>query len=373
MTQTIRTTRKRIRMGASFRELRCQRRESSLMNANIRCITSAILVIASSATMAYGQVPNVITYQGELTDNECLAEGVYAMDFSIWTALEGGTEIYGVSIPDVTVTQGRFTVDLPVNSDTLLSSSRFLQITVEGVPLTPRERITSSAYSMQTRGLWVDENHNVGIHTATPDASLHVLGDAKLRGDVSIRDQLGVGDPSLLFGQLTVADSGSGAPFAIDAEWNNDSYATIFASNAGSGSVLYAQGSSDAEPEGGGLIVAGDEGGLNLAMDANEIMARDGTSTSALYLNNAGGDVVVGGTLHIGWEYISEIFKNEFGNGKLYCPAGKRPLGGGCRDANTVELVEASYPFCDEDGCGWSCGMDSTVGAEVHVICANVK
>jgi len=337
------------------------------LESNVMRFSSAILatlIVYLSATTTWGQVPNVLTYQGELTDNECLAEGVYAMDFSIWNASVGGTEIYGVSIPDVTVTQGRFTVDLPVNSDTFLSSSRFLQITVEGVPLTPRERITSSVYSMQTRGLWVDENQNVGIHTATPDASLHVLGDTKLRGDVNIRDQLGVGDPSLLFGQLTVVDSGDGAPFAIDAEWNSNSYATIFASNAGSGGVLYAQGSSDAEPEGGGLIVAGDEGGLNVAIDANEIMARDGTSTSPLYLNNAGGDVVVGGSVRVGRIIVS-------GPDSVSCPEGTQVIAGGCHIEGDAE-IRGDFPTEN----GWECIAGDIVGfisVTAYAICARIN
>lgn len=57
---------------------------------------------------------------------------------------------------------------------------------------------------------------------------------------------------------------------------------------------LKATSPSDATPSGGGAIVAGFESGLNLVIDRNEIMARDDGSTARLFLNNEGGDVLVG-------------------------------------------------------------------------------
>ena len=51
---------------------------------------------------------------------------------------------------------------------------------------------------------------------------------------------------------------------------------------------------SDAEPESGGTLVVGPENGGNLAIDGNEIMARNNGSTSTLYLNADGGDISMG-------------------------------------------------------------------------------
>ncbi len=341
----------------------------------------ATLFVQLSAWPSFGQAPTSFTYQGELRENGCLAEGVYAMTFSIWNSAEGGSQIGPTaSIPEVTVNQGRFTVQLSMGPEPFVgSTARWLEMAVEGVTLSPRERITSSPYSIQTRGLWVDEDYNVGIRTSSPQAALDVFGDVELRGDVNlggevnVSERLGVGNPSALYGQLTIVDSGAGAPFGISVDWNNNSFATIFASNAGSGGVLLAQGTSDAQPDGGGLIVAGDEAGFNIAIDANEIMARESGGTAPLYLNNDGGDVVVGGPLHIGWVYLVESIDSEFGTGRLYCPEGKRPLGGGCESSVGLDAIESSTPFCDEDGCGWSCNMDNSDGALVHVICANVR
>lgn len=333
-----------------------------------------VAVIFISSQCALGQAPSRITYQGELQDNGCLAEGTYAMEFSIWSSLTGGTQYDQISMPEVEVSQGRFTVDLVVNDDTFVSSVRYLEVTVEGVTLSPRERITSAPYSLRTRGIHVDESNNVGIGTSAPDKKLDVVGDVELGGDVNVSKQLTVGgDPEFQFGQLTIVDSGDGSVFAIEAEWDHDTFATIFASNSGSGGVLYANGSSDAEPDGGGLIVAGDEAGFNVAIDANEIMARDGGNTSPLYLNNNGGDVVVGGTLDIGWYWSCQNIPADNGVGGMLCPDGKMILGGGCASAVGLDAVLSSTPSCGPDGCGWNCIIDNNEDVHVCVICADVR
>lgn len=57
---------------------------------------------------------------------------------------------------------------------------------------------------------------------------------------------------------------------------------------------LHIVGSSDAELASGGTLVIGTTTGTNLAMDSNEIMARNNSSASTLYLNNNGGLVEAG-------------------------------------------------------------------------------
>lgn len=61
---------------------------------------------------------------------------------------------------------------------------------------------------------------------------------------------------------------------------------------------LHIEGGSDAEPESGGYLVVGPLSGGNLAFDTNEIMARSEGAASTLYINNDGGDVVLGGSAY---------------------------------------------------------------------------
>ncbi|MCG3128050.1 MAG: hypothetical protein CHACPFDD_02924 [Phycisphaerae bacterium] len=58
---------------------------------------------------------------------------------------------------------------------------------------------------------------------------------------------------------------------------------------------LHVTGGLDAALGSGGFIVTGAVGGLNIALDDNEIMARDNGSASDLYLNHNGGDVLIAG------------------------------------------------------------------------------
>ena len=74
------------------------------------------------------------------------------------------------------------------------------------------------------------------------------------------------------------------------------------AKNENFGPILWADGSSDVEPEGGGVIVIGQHDDYNLAMDRNEIAARMNGNVSQLLLNFDGGDTIVGGRLAIGAE-----------------------------------------------------------------------
>ena len=62
---------------------------------------------------------------------------------------------------------------------------------------------------------------------------------------------------------------------------------------------LQILGGDDAEPEWGGFVVAGSTASTNVAIDSNEIMARNNGATSTLYLNNDGGEVRVGGPLRV--------------------------------------------------------------------------
>jgi hypothetical protein len=66
---------------------------------------------------------------------------------------------------------------------------------------------------------------------------------------------------------------------------------------------LHVVGGTDAKLNTGGFIVTGPITGANLAIDNNEIMARDNGSAAPLYLNTDGGNVnmcVYGGNVGIG-------------------------------------------------------------------------
>ena len=63
---------------------------------------------------------------------------------------------------------------LDFGANALNNSRRWLQIEVEGEILSPRQEITRSPYSIQTRGIFVDDTKNVGIGLTAPSSLLHV-------------------------------------------------------------------------------------------------------------------------------------------------------------------------------------------------------
>lgn len=129
----------------------------------------------------------------------------------------------------------------------------------------------------------------VGIGVSSPAAALDVYGDS------TFRNRLRIGTTTTsLYGQLNIDDSGDGSIFAISAVSGQPALPTIYADNEANGPVLWALSAGDVEPDSGGTIVVGDPGGANIAMDNNEIMARNNGSTSTLYLNADGGLVSMG-------------------------------------------------------------------------------
>jgi hypothetical protein len=127
------------------------------------------LILAVMPGTAYAQVPQTINYQGYLTDNNIppnpidvqtdmtfricsqdTADPAAAPPNSCSTAYEKWSEVHA----NVTVLNGIYNVILGeanslTNDPTILDGSRWLEVTVEGEVLGPRQPLTSVAYSIR--------------------------------------------------------------------------------------------------------------------------------------------------------------------------------------------------------------------------------
>src|ERR1041384_5606066 len=156
--------------------------------SSLRCLASIVaLSIASACHSAFAQTPltTAFTYQGQLKSSGTPLNATADFQFSLFTALTGGSQIGStVSASGVSVTGGLFTAVLDFGATAFNGDARWLQIAVRSpagggtfTTLTPRQALTASPYALQTRGIYVNSAQKVGIGTLTPLAALDVFGD----------------------------------------------------------------------------------------------------------------------------------------------------------------------------------------------------
>ena len=143
------------------------------MTRFIRQIVTIMLVAFVVPVSA--QTDTTFTYQGRLLDGGNPASGPHDIDVSLWDAVSGGSQI-GVTLtfPAVPVEVGLFTLELDFGANAFDNSNRWLELTVNTVPLSPRQPVTRAPYAIQTRGIFVDTAGNVGIGNTAPQHPLSV-------------------------------------------------------------------------------------------------------------------------------------------------------------------------------------------------------
>lgn len=111
------------------------------------------------ATMAWGQVPQLISYQGVLANNagQLVSNGNYDITFRIFSSVTGGSALHDETHVGVPVTNGGFSVLIgSVPGDPLLlpfSVPYWLEIQVapDASPLSPRIQLASSPYALMAK------------------------------------------------------------------------------------------------------------------------------------------------------------------------------------------------------------------------------
>jgi hypothetical protein len=165
-------------------------------------------------SMALAGVPQLINYQGRLTDVGGNAlDTTVSIVFTIYDDSTGGTAKWTETQGSVTVTDGLFNVLLgsvnPIMDTVFNDDTRYLGITVGGDPeISPRIRIVSVGYAMQAKNAdtaavalsgpagnsgWSDDGtivrlttstDNVGIGTSSPSEKLDVDGNIRASGTI---------------------------------------------------------------------------------------------------------------------------------------------------------------------------------------------
>ena len=105
-----------------------------------------------ASTLADNDVPKIVNYQGYLTDGSGAVSGTVTIEFRIFDASTGGSEIWSETHTTVTVTSGYFSVYLgsegtPLTPSVFSNSSRYLEVEYNGTTFA-RQRFASVPYAL---------------------------------------------------------------------------------------------------------------------------------------------------------------------------------------------------------------------------------
>ena len=117
----------------------------------------AALLSAASLTASGQTIPTTFTYQGELLTSGVPAEGLHDLRFRLFDASNGGVQVGPtLCVNDVSMSAGRFTVELDFGSSVFKGGARFVEIEARAdfgqpcadpngfVALTPRQPVTTT-------------------------------------------------------------------------------------------------------------------------------------------------------------------------------------------------------------------------------------
>ncbi len=183
----------------------------------VMCTMITIIVVALSVSSTQADIPQVINYQGRLTDSTGTpVDTTVDFTFTIYSDSVAGTSLWTETHTSVTVQKGLFSVLLgsmtPLSNTVFDGSVRWLGIQAGSSPeSTSRLPLVSStyayragyadtaAYALSAPGGggngWIDNGNyirletsadSVGIGVVVPSAKLDVNGDTKIKGRISV-------------------------------------------------------------------------------------------------------------------------------------------------------------------------------------------
>jgi len=108
------------------------------------------------------QATTAFTYQGQLSDNQALAQGSYDFQFMLFNAADNGTQIGStISKTGLVLSEGVFTTELDFGSNVFTGINLWLEIQVKPttgsfVSLSPRQKINSVPYAVLAQSVSAD-------------------------------------------------------------------------------------------------------------------------------------------------------------------------------------------------------------------------
>lgn len=170
----------------------------------------ALGLVASAAHAANG---TSFTYQGLLENAGTKVTVSTSIEFRLFDAATGGSQVGPTIGQSVTPDEGVFSADLDFGLNAFASNTPlFLEITVDGQTLS-RQRLENAPFALNTRGVAVDDNGDVSLGT---------------NGRIGVNTALSIIEPGIVTDDSTVGGKDS---IAIAAE---DAIVTLLSPNTGS-------------------------------------------------------------------------------------------------------------------------------------------
>ncbi len=153
----------------------------------LRTTVVAVAVGLGVGAASGGPLGTGFTYQGVLRLSGAPVNGTANMVFSVYDAAAGGSLVGTQTMNGVAISSGVFTVQLnaggELGASVFTGQDRWLEVTVNGQILTPRQKLTAAPYALFSAAPWVTSGisvyymGSVGVNVA-PQAPLHAQGTA---------------------------------------------------------------------------------------------------------------------------------------------------------------------------------------------------
>ena len=122
------------------------------MNRNLFCIGALLLSLVRNIDAQ----PSAFTYQGRLVNSNAPANGLFDFQMRLYNVASGGSQVGNTaSVPDISVSNGLFTVSLDFGAAAFDGTPRWLEIDVrtnkepDFTTLSPRQAVTAAPYSVR--------------------------------------------------------------------------------------------------------------------------------------------------------------------------------------------------------------------------------
>lgn len=139
-----------------------------------------LMLILCLANRVEAQTPLVasVTYQGRVQDGNGPLNGTVDLTFRLYDSQTNGVAVSTIyQFPGWPVSDGLFTVGIPFGGNVFNGDERWVQVTVNGITQSPRQRIAPAPYALQTRGMFYNETQDfVGIGRETRMSPAEVFG-----------------------------------------------------------------------------------------------------------------------------------------------------------------------------------------------------